>query len=100
MTPEEETEEALETCRAEIEVVNSQGLHARPAHRIVQVANGFPCRMWVGKGGFEVDAKSIMSLMMLAAERGVRLSIRAQGPQAKAAVAALIELFASGFGET
>ncbi|PIE24511.1 MAG: phosphocarrier protein HPr [Planctomycetota bacterium] len=88
-----------ERHQAEIEVVNSQGLHARPAHRIVQLANEFPCRLWVAKGDFEVDAKSIMSLMMLAAEQGVRLGIRAEGPQAREAVAAMVELFESGFGE-
>jgi len=83
----------------EVEIVNLQGLHARPAHQVVVLANEYPCRILVKKGDLEVDAKSIMSLMMLAAEKGSRLLIQAQGEQAEEALAALDELFASGFGE-
>lgn len=83
----------------EVEIVNMQGLHARPAHQVVVLANEYPCRILVKKGDLEVDAKSIMSLMMLAAEKGSRLLIQAQGEQAEEALAALDELFASGFGE-
>ena len=88
-----------ELVEVDVEVVNSQGLHARPAHQIVLTANKFPCTIRVVKDGTDVDAKSIMELMMLAAEKGVTLSIRAQGGQADEAVAALKDLFASGFGE-
>ena len=83
----------------EVEIVNMHGLHARPAHQVVLLANEFPCKILVKKGDLEVDAKSIMSLMMLAAEKGSRLQIQAQGEQADEALAALDELFASGFGE-
>ena len=83
----------------EVEIVNVQGLHARPAHQVVLLANEFPCKILVKKGDLEVDAKSIMSLMMLAAEKGSKLQIQAQGEQADEALAALDELFASGFGE-
>jgi phosphocarrier protein HPr len=100
VSPDEELDEDLtERCERKIVVVNSQGLHARPAHRIVQVANQFPCRLWVAKDEFEVDAKSIMSLMMLAAEKGCELLVRAEGEQCHEAVAALEKLFAAGFGE-
>ena len=84
---------------AQVVVVNSQGLHARPAHQVVVTANQFPCAVKVIKDGFEVDAKSIMSLMMLAAQEGTTLTIRAEGPASPAAVEALVALFESGFGE-
>ncbi len=83
----------------EVEIVNMQGMHARPAHQVVLLANDFPCKILVRKGDLEVDAKSIMSLMMLAAEKGSRLQIHAEGERAQEALAALDELFASGFGE-
>jgi phosphocarrier protein HPr len=83
----------------EVEIVNMQGLHARPAHQVVLLANEFPCKILVKKGDLEVDAKSIMSLMMLAADKGSRLQIQAQGERADEALVALDELFASGFGE-
>lgn len=86
-------------CSLEIEVVNSQGLHARPAHQVVMLANQFPCTLLVSKGELEVDAKSIMSLMMLAAEKGSKLLIVAEGERASEAVNAMKELFESGFGE-
>ncbi len=89
----------MDEFSAEVEVVNSQGLHARPAHKVVQRANDFSCSIFVSKGDFEVDAKSIMSLMMLAAEKGVRLRVRAEGQGAEDAVQAIVELFASGFDE-
>ncbi len=89
----------MEKFDAEVEVVNSQGLHARPAHQVVQIANDFPCQIFVSKAELEVNAKSIMSLMLLAAEKGARLRIRAEGDKAENAVRALVELFHSGFGE-
>ncbi len=88
-----------ENAARTVTVVNAQGLHARPAHLVVKTANRFPCRIEVVRGELEVDAKSIMSLMMLAAEKGTELLIRAQGPRAREAVEALAALFASGFEE-
>ena len=82
-----------------VTVVNPQGLHARPAHMVVLTANRFPCRIEVVRGDLEVDAKSIMSLMMLAAEEGTELLLRAEGPEAAEALEALAVLFASGFKE-
>lgn len=87
------------TAETEVEIINAHGLHARPAHQVVVTANRFPCSIFVSKEDLEVDAKSIMSLMMLAAEKGMRLRIRAEGPQAGDAVRALRELIGSGFGE-
>ena len=91
---------AQQVVEAEVTIVNPQGLHARPAHLVVVTANQFPCTISVCRDDLEVDAKSIMSLMMLAAEKGVRLRVRAEGPQAAEAVRALAALFESGFGES
>ena len=80
-------------------IVNQEGLHARPAARIVRLANSFESDIALAKDGLEVNAKSIMGVMMLAAECGSFITIRANGPDAEQAVAALAELVASGFGE-
>lgn len=91
--------DSSDCVETEVEIVNSQGLHARPAHKVVVTANRFPCAVYVAKDDLEVDAKSIMSLMMLAAEKGVRLKVRAEGESAAEAVEALVALFGSGFDE-
>jgi phosphocarrier protein HPr len=80
-------------------IVNQEGLHARPAARIVRLANSFASEIELAKDGLEVNGKSIMGVMMLAAECGSSIVIRAQGPDAEQAVQALAELVASGFGE-
>jgi phosphocarrier protein len=84
----------------EATIVNQEGLHARPAARIVRLANGFAAEIQLAKDGLEVNGKSIMGVMMLAAECGSSILIRANGPDAEQAVQALAELVASGFGET
>jgi phosphocarrier protein HPr len=84
----------------EATIVNQEGLHARPAARIVRLANGFTAEIQLAKDGLEVNGKSIMGVMMLAAECGSSILIRADGPDAEQAVQALAELVASGFGET
>lgn len=83
----------------EVEVTNAQGLHARPAHQVVVTANQFSAAITVVKDDLEVDAKSIMSLMMLAAEQGSKLLLRAEGEDGGAAIDALAKLFRDGFGE-
>ncbi len=81
-------------------IVNLEGLHARPAARIVRLANSFASEIELAKDGLIVNGKSIMGVMMLAAECGSSIIIRANGPDAEEAVEALAELVASGFGET
>jgi len=81
-------------------IVNQEGLHARPAARIVRLASTFESEVELAKNGLEVNGKSIMGVMMLAAECGSSITIRANGPDAEAAVQALTELVESGFGET
>ncbi len=80
-------------------IVNSLGLHARPAAEFVKVANRFAANIVVRKDDLEVNGKSIMGMMMLAAECGSSLLIRADGDDAEAAVEALVGLVAAGFGE-
>lgn len=80
-------------------IKNSAGLHARPATLFVQTANKFPCDIKIKKGEKEVSAKGIMGLLSLAAGQGSEITIRAEGEQAHEAVAALVELVESGFGE-
>jgi phosphocarrier protein HPr len=80
-------------------IVNSLGLHARPAAEFVKVANRFLAHITVRKDELEVNGKSIMGMMMLAAECGSSMLIKADGEDAEQAVAALLALVAAGFGE-
>jgi phosphocarrier protein HPr len=80
-------------------VKNRLGLHARPAALFVQTTNKFSSSIKVRKGDQEVDGKSIMGLMMLAAEEGSTLAIVASGPDEKEALTTLEKLFADRFGE-
>ncbi|MFI5234074.1 MAG: HPr family phosphocarrier protein [Gemmatimonadales bacterium] len=81
-------------------IVNPLGLHARPAAQFVRIASGFQAEIEVSKDDLTVNGKSIMGVMMLAAESGSTLTITATGPDEEAAVTALLELVARGFGET
>ncbi len=83
----------------EATIVNQEGLHARPAARIVRLASQFDSEIEIAKDGLGVNGKSIMGVMMLAAELGSSITIRADGPDAEQAVEALAQLVASGFGE-
>lgn len=83
----------------ELSIVNRLGLHARAASKFVQTAASFDADLKVSKDGREVSGKSIMGIMMLAAARGSRILVRADGPDAEAAVEALEELVRDHFGE-
>lgn len=85
--------------KIEVEVVNKMGIHARPASLIVQEAQGFKSDVLIHKNGEKVNAKSILSVMMLAAEQGTKLIIEAEGPDAEETLQAMKELFEKGFGE-
>jgi phosphocarrier protein HPr len=84
----------------QVTVVNSLGLHARPAAQLVRLASSFESEVELVKDGVPVNSKSIMGVMMLAAECGSVLVVRTDGADAEAAAAAMAELIASGFGET
>jgi phosphocarrier protein len=90
-----------EPIRARVVLVNRQGLHARPAHMFVQTANAYASKLRVGRTDNDerVDGKSIMGMMMLAAERGTELELEAAGLDADAMLRALGDLVAAGFGE-
>jgi phosphocarrier protein HPr len=87
------------TLRKEFTIVNKLGLHARPAAQFVRLANRFDCEIWVEKDSEQVNGKSIMGLMMLAAGHGSKISVMADGNQADEALKAVEELIASGFKE-
>lgn len=82
-----------------ITVINKLGIHARPSSLIVQTAMKFKSGITLIKDGASADAKSIMSVMMLAAEMGSNVQIKANGPDEKDAVAAIVLLFANKFNE-
>jgi phosphocarrier protein len=84
-------------CQLKLE--NQLGLHARPAALFVQTTNRFKCKIKVIKEGMEVDGKSILGLLMLAAPSGTTLKIVADGEDEGAAVEALKKIFSAKFGE-
>ena len=83
----------------EVTIVNRLGLHARPAAMFVRIASRHRAEIWVSKEGEEVNGKSIMGLMMLAAGQGSKLRIRCDGPDADKAIEELEELIKAGFNE-
>ena len=83
----------------EIVVVNTLGLHARPAAALVQTTLQFASDVTINMNGQQVNAKSIMGLLTLAAGFGSRLTVTCRGPDAREAMAAVKGLFADGFGE-
>lgn len=95
------SEAADDTRTARVTLGNKHGLHARPAHLFVQTANAYASQLKVGRVDDEerVDGKSIMGMMMLAAEKGVELELEANGPDADAMLRALAELVDANFGE-
>ena len=83
----------------EVEIVNRAGMHARPAAAFVKIAGRFSAEITVEKDGLEVNGKSIMGVLMLAAEKGSRLRLVASGADAAAALDALADLVGRGFEE-
>jgi phosphocarrier protein len=83
----------------DVQIPNLLGLHARPAAEFVKTSSRFDSEVFVAKGDLEVNGKSIMGVMMLAAECGAVLQIRAEGPDRDEALDALVALVESGFGE-
>lgn len=81
-------------------IVNSQGMHARPAAQIVKLAATFKSSLDIACDGQSVNGKSIMGVMMLAAEQGAVVRLRAEGPDEAEAIAAIAKLIAAGFGES
>ncbi|MFQ5530013.1 MAG: HPr family phosphocarrier protein [Gemmatimonadota bacterium] len=88
-----------QTESRDVRIPNLLGLHARPAAEIVKVASRFASEILLAKGEMEVNGKSIMGVMMLAAECGAMLTVSASGPDSLEAVEALVALVETGFGE-
>lgn len=83
----------------DVTITNVLGLHARAAARFVHTASSFRARIRVSRGGREIDGKSIMGLLLLAAARGTLITIAATGTDEQEAVAALCALVERGFDE-
>ncbi len=83
----------------EIVIPNKLGLHARAAAKLVNVAGAHAAEVTLSKDGQEVNGKSIMGVMMLAASKGTAIGIRTQGADEQAAMEALVELIENRFGE-
>lgn len=84
----------------EVKILNKLGVHARPAAEIVKAAGKFKSSITIVRDDLEVNAKSIMGVMMLAAEFGAVITLRATGDDAEAAVDALAGVIAAKFGES
>ena len=83
----------------DVTVVNQLGMHARAAAKFVHLASRFESRVVVGRDGREMDGKSIMGLMMLAAGRGEKIKVTTEGTDAEAAMADIEGLINGGFGD-
>lgn len=83
----------------QVEIINKLGLHARAAAKMAQLAARFGCKLQAGIGERLVDAKSVMSLMLLAAAKGTVLTLKAEGEDAGEAMEALLALINNRFGE-
>ena len=83
-----------------VQIVNKHGLHARPAAEMVKAASRFRSDITISRDDLEVNGKSIMGVMMLAAECGATITLKATGPDADDALDSLAVLVASRFGET
>jgi phosphocarrier protein len=83
----------------DIVVSNKLGLHARASAKLVQLVQGFKSTVWLVSKGREVNAQSIMGVMMLAAGIGTPLTVRADGPDEESAIKAVVELFDRKFDE-
>ena len=85
--------------RAEAEIVNKLGLHARASAKLTQTATAFSSEVWLERNGRRVNAKSIMGVMMLAAGKGASIIVDTEGADADAALQAILKLIADKFGE-
>ena len=86
-------------ARAEVQIINKLGLHARASAKLTQLASGFDSEVWMEKGSRRVNAKSIMGVMMLAAGLGSTVTLETDGAREQEAMDALLALMADKFGE-
>ena len=90
---------STEEHRATLQIRNKLGLHARAAVMLVKAAHGFDVEVTIAKDGEVVNGRSIMGVMMLAAEQGSHIDVTTTGPQAAEALQAIRELVEAGFNE-
>ena len=83
--------------KAEVELLNRYGLHQRPAMKVIETAGKFTAEVYLVKDEQRCNAKSIIDVIMLAAEKGTRLTVEAEGADAEAAAKALVDLFLNKF---
>ena len=83
----------------EVEIVNKLGLHARASAKLTQLASGYQSEIWLTRNGRRVNAKSIMGVMMLAAGKGAKIGVEADGSDADTALQSVLKLIAEKFGE-
>ncbi len=91
--------EASRTVEREVRVLNTLGLHFRPATRLVKLATQFESEITLTRGDRVLSAKSIMEILLLAAEQGTAITLKATGPDAEKAIDAIASLFARKFEE-
>jgi len=91
--------ERVRKIEKDLTIPNRLGLHARPAAMFVRIASRYRSEIWVSKEGEEVNGKSIMGLMMLAAGQGSKLHVRCEGPDADKAIEEIEALIKAGFNE-
>ncbi len=89
----------VKVAERRVRVQNRLGLHARPAAELVKMSARFRSEIHISKDGLTVNGKSIMGVLMLAAEKGTEIVLRGEGPDADEAVEALGEFFERGFRE-
>lgn len=83
----------------EVTIVNKAGMHTRPASAIVKIAAKYRSEFFISKNGFEVNGKSIIGVMTLAAEQGSKLTLKFEGEDEEALSKEMTEFFEKGFGE-
>ena len=86
-------------ARAEIEISNKLGLHARASAKLTQLAGSFSSEIWMEKGTRRINAKSIMGVMMLAAGKGSKVVVETVGSDEQPALDSVLKLIADKFGE-
>jgi phosphocarrier protein len=85
--------------KQEVEIINKLGLHARASTKLTHVAAQFASQIWIERNARRVNAKSIMGVMMLAAGKGSKVTLEAEGADEQQAVAAMVDLINNRFGE-
>ncbi|MCX7878012.1 MAG: HPr family phosphocarrier protein [Ignavibacteria bacterium] len=82
-----------------VRIINKAGMHTRPASQLVKIAAKYKADFYIIKDGFQINGKSIIGVMSLAAEEGSELTLKFDGPDEKSAASEIIKFFEEGFGE-